>query len=176
MNLFYKIMVNTTIAGLDLKLADCIKTLDNNNFFNDEEKLALVSKANCFVEHELYVKRQKENKTVYDIFYSNLHIHVSMCESEKIFSIRLKKEEDSWIFTTIQNGEVKDIDFSHPTNETYEVYVWYEVPVLDITKSIGYNYRNGTWDKYLYQTVNRFIEEVKNITGKSKFNEYYKQQ
>ena len=62
MNLFYKIMVNTTIAGLDLKLADCIKTLENNDFFNDEEKLALVSKANCFVEDELYVKRQKENK------------------------------------------------------------------------------------------------------------------
>lgn len=171
MSLFYKLMINGIITNLDLELADCVKTLESYSFFNDNDKLSKVSREKSYdCDGELYVKKVKDNKTVYDLFYKNFHIHISLSDSEKIYSIRLKKNDDAWMFFSKDN----DIDYSHPTNETYEVYVWYEVPVLDITKSIGCLYKNGTWDKYFYKTTNEFIKAVNEITDKAKFNEYYK--
>jgi hypothetical protein len=82
----------------------------------------------------------------------------------------LKKTDDNWTFSEV-NGE---IDYSHPTNQTYEVFVWYNVPILDFTKCVGYNYKNGSWDKYFYQTLKKFFKDVENVTDKNKFNEYYK--
>ena len=166
-------MVNGIVPNLDFKLAESIKILESYSFLNNESELESILNQRpidkMYSGEELFIKTEKENKTIYDLFYHNFHIHISVSDNEKIFSIRLKKEEDAWAW----NGE-KEIDFSHPTNETYEIYVWYDVPVLDFTNCVGYNYKSGTWDKYFYKTIHKYIKEVDGITDKSKFNEYYK--
>ena len=104
------------------------------------------------------------------MFFENFHIHISFCEHEKIFSIRLKKSDEIWRF----KDDEGNVDFSHPINQTYEIYIWYEVPVLDVTKSVGSIYKNGTWDKYFYVTIKKFLRGVNSITDNSQFNESYK--
>lgn len=170
MNVFYKFLIENIATELNMKLSKCINTLEQYNYFNDKEKLSAVSKERCFLEQELYVKKIKDNKTVYDLFFFNFHIHISLSDNEQIYSIRLKKTEDSWTFYSPK----EEVDFSHPTNQTYEVFVWYNVPVLDFTKCVGYNYKNGSWDKYFYQTLKKFFKDIENVTDNNKFNEYYK--
>jgi hypothetical protein len=65
-------------------------------------------------------------------------------------------------------------DFSHTVNEAYEVYVWYLLPILDISKIDGHVYKSGTWDKYVYKRMSDFFASVKGETDTSKFNGYYK--
>lgn len=182
MNLFYRILVNNLATSLNLKLEEGIKILLNYNKIKSSEVMAIDEKGhlfptnntenNTFNQNEFYVKRVKGNKEIYDLFFCNLHIHLSKSDTENIISVRLKKNEDEWVF---KKDDEKIIDFSHPINQTYEIYVWYEVPVLDITKSTGYLYKNGTWDSYFYKTMSLFLKSVEETTDNSQFNEAYKQ-
>jgi hypothetical protein len=153
-------------------LTDAVKILFDYKRFTDAENVKFDGDGRLgLISSELYIKKKKDEKDVFDLFFENLHVHISISDNEKIFSIRLKKADDIWRF----KDDEGNIDFSHPINQTYEVYVWYEVPVLDITKSVGCIYKNGTWDKYFYITVKKFLNNVKGITDNSQFNEAYKQ-
>ena len=118
-------------------------------------------------------KREKGGKTVYDIFFENIHVHVSVSEAERIYSIRVKRPEQTWVVPFCDTSDLPP-DFGRPTNEYYEVYVWYNVPVLDITKAEGYVYKHGSWDKYVYKKMLNFFDDAKKETHASKFNDYYK--
>lgn len=168
MNLFYRLMVNGIAPTLDFKINEAINTLENYDKFDKPNLVELED--GIFSGEELYIKKEKENKTVYDLFFKNLHIHVSCSNTERIFSVRLKRDDESWSFKI--NEDV--FDFAHPINQTYEVYVWYKVPVLDITTSVGYIYKSGTWNKYFYKTINEFFNSVENVTDETQFNEAYK--
>lgn len=118
-----------------------------------------------------YFKREDGKKTVYDLFYDNLHIHASVSDKEKIYSIRIKKADEEWACPIEVDGT---INTSHPQNDTFEVYVWYSLPILDFTRVEDDEYRHGNWDKYVYLGMNAFVEEIENNTVTAKFNNEYK--
>ena len=97
---------------------------------------------------------------------------MSVSDTERIYSIRIKKQESEWVCRYDKFSET--IDFSHPLNDYFEVYVWYSVPVLDVTKANGFVYKHGTWDKYVYKTLNDFFSNIESKTDEYRFNEYYK--
>ena len=170
MNLFYRLMINGLSNNLDIKLKNAVRTLEEYHKFNGPEHSKFDNDRVLQFSDDRFIKTQKDNKVIHDIFFENLHIHISESETEKIYSIRIKKADESWQIR--QNEGVND--YSHLNNDTYEVYVWYEVPVLDITTSIGYLYKNGNWDKYFYNAITRFLNSVNNMTDNNKFNEAYK--
>lgn len=170
MNLFYRLIVNGLCNNLDLKLKVAVKTLEEYHKFNGPEYCSFDNNNVKQFSDDRFIKTIKDNKVLYDMFFENLHIHISQSGNEQIYSIRIKKDDESWQIKTNSDGN----DYSHLNNDTYEVYVWYEVPVLDITTSIGYLYKNGNWDKYFYNTITRFITSVNNMTDSNKFNEAYK--
>jgi hypothetical protein len=91
--------------------------------------------------------------------------------NEKVYSIHLKKQEDKWNFTLGNHGE---FDYSHPTTQTFRVFMTYDVPVLNITRAAGDSYTHGAWDKYVFNTINDFIEIIDNCTDSAQFNKNYK--
>lgn len=107
-------------------------------------------------------------KAVYDIYTDCLHIHISLSDKETIYSVRIKKLGDKW--------EVKDDDPSHPLNSTYEVFISYMVPVLDVTSAYGSMYKNGAWDESVYRSMENFFKYIDNLKESHKFNESYKKQ
>lgn len=117
-------------------------------------------------------KNINEDKTSYNIFYDSIHIRLEVSPTEKVYSIHIKKMEDVWEFSTAQGEEY--CDYSHPTNQTYRVYISYDVPVLNITRASGDIYSHGAWDKYVYETINKFIENIDNCTNLAQFNKNYK--
>ena len=169
--IFYKLLISNITANLELRLFDAIKVLSEYGGFTDIDKVKFDGDGRLgLISSELYVKKNKEDKEIFDLFFENFHIHISFCEHEKIFSIRLKKSDEIWRF----KDDEGNVDFSHPINQTYEIYIWYEVPVLDVTKSVGSIYKNGTWDKYFYFTIKKFLRDINSITDNSQFNEAYK--
>jgi hypothetical protein len=88
---------------------------------------------------------------------------------EYIYSIHLKKHEDDWEF--IKN---KNIDYSIPVISTYRIYIAYDVPVLNITRSVGDAYIHGSWDEYVYRTLQKLFAEVNNYNEIVQFNKWYK--
>ena len=171
MSFVYKLLISNITANLELRLFDAIKVLSEHGGFTDIDKVKFDGDGRLgLISSELYVKKKKEDKEIFDLFFENFHIHISFCEHEKIFSIRLKKSDEVWRF----KDDEGNVDFSHPINQTYEIYIWYEVPVLDVTKSVRSIYKNGTWDKYFYITIKKFLRGINSITDNSQFNEAYK--
>lgn len=111
-----------------------------------------------------YIKTIKEDGLVYDLFCGNIQIHVAKGK-EVIYSIRLKKFNEPWIF--------ENENYSHPKNSTYEVFLSYSIPVLNVTRAIGERYEHGAWDEYVYKKMKKFVRDIDNSQESSIFNVEY---
>ena len=114
-----------------------------------------------------YFRTNREDKTLVDLYYGNLHIHASISEAEKIYSVRIKNRNEDWQID-VDKGP------SHPCNETYEVYVGYLIPILDVSEVDEFRYNHGKWDKYVYITMSDFFEEINKHTIVRRLNDTYK--
>ena len=166
MNIFYKWLMNNKANGLYLELEDMINTINEYNLFSGTE-----SNAGQILECTEIFKKVNGDKTSYNIFYDNLHIRMEVSPREKVYSIHLKKTEDDWAFDV--PDEEDKCDYSHPTNQTFRIYVSYDVPVLNITRAAGDSYTHGAWDKYVFKTINELIEVIDNCTDSAQFNKNY---
>lgn len=164
-NLFYRWAIDSKTVEMDEKIDRAISIIEKYELYNEKPEAQLST------EEPTFFKRVTEDwEVVNDLFVDNLHIHVSLSETQKIYSVRIKKDEDAW---TLQKKD-NTYDASHPTNVTYEVYIKYDIPVLDITRASGTVYKHGTWDKYVSKTMSSFFTALKDYTISSKFNEGYK--
>ena len=180
-NFFYRLLVDTRINTYDNYIKEAFDVIESYGLWADNRVENFIKDEAVAAEHlvleDAFIKRPTKDGdgVVYDIFFENLHLHVSLRENEKIYSVRIKHQNDVWLCPVYEGeGGKRYVDASHPENNTYEVYVWYSVPVLDITHAVGYVYRHGTWDKYIYKSMNKFFDKIKEHTDDSKFNKDYK--
>lgn len=174
----YKWLVENKAAKYEFDISDAIEIMEKYGLFNslnanvsdDLKKFTYVGGDGAMINDVCYFKQVREGCPIYDMFFGNLHIHVNDGEDQKIYSIRIKKQEESWVCPIKDNR----IDPSHPTNDNYEVYVWYRVPILDITKVDGYVYHSGSWDKVVYREMFDFFNAVNEETLRSRFNANYR--
>ena len=118
-----------------------------------------------------YFCNGREDELVIDIFHNDLHIHASISENKKVYSVRIKRQDEDWEFDL--NDRVC-FNPSHPKTETYEVYVWYLLPILNLKMVDGYEYNHGNWDKKVYYEMTDFFRHIEAETDRSKFNANYK--
>lgn len=165
MNLIYRLLIENSYSQYDFKIERAIDIMEEYGLFSDGSNMpdSYVMRA---IDTVLAFKQIEGEKIMYNIFFGNLHIKAKKVGTDIIYSIFIKKEEDSW--------NIKDRDFSHPLNETYRVYIWYDISVLDITRAKSSVYLHGNWDKYVYNSFRKFTELVDNCTDRAKFNIEYK--
>lgn len=172
-NIFYGLFIDAKTSTYDVEIGKAVETIEKYNLWSSND----ASADTVSINSREFFKRIDGSRTVYDLFYENIHIHISngAWPSEQICSIRVKKQGENWEcpIKFSDEGE-RMIDASHPNNDSYEVYVWYDVPVLDVTRSVGYVYKHGNWDKYVYKTMKAFFGTIIAETDTSKFNEDYK--
>lgn len=171
----YKWLVEGKAANYEFGISDAIDILEKYGLFDSTAAKPTNSKYTNFektvnIKDTCYFKQVREDSPIYDIFFGNLHIHVNDGPEQKIYSVRIKKQEESWC-CPVYDGR---IDASHPGNENYEVYVWYRVPILDITKVDGYVYHSGSWNKTVYREMSDFFQAVNEETDHSRFDANYK--
>lgn len=164
-NLFYRWAIESQTNELDEKIDRALSIIEKYELYNEKPTAMLSAE-----EPSFFKKVKEDGEVVNNLFVDNLHIHVSKSKNEKIYSIRLKKDDEAWTFNTGKDG----IDTSHPTNTTYEVYIKYDIPVLDITRASGTVYKHGTWNGYFLSTMASFFEALKHYTISHKFNEGYR--
>lgn len=122
MNFFYKLLISNITANLESRLFDAIKVLSEHGGFTDIDKVKFDGDGRLgLISSELYVKKKKEDEEIFDLFFENFHIHISFCEHEKIFSIRmrygdLKMMKEMWIFHTLL---IKHMKFTYGTKFLY---------------------------------------------------------
>lgn len=170
MNFFYRWLMLNKSHSLRYELENLIRTIEVYKLISsDEDKnepIILVGDD----EFKIF-KNTTDVKTSYNIFVGNIHIRMEMSPKESVYSIHLKKQSDDWTFNADDNGEIVH---STPTNQTYRVFVTYDVPVLNITRAVGDTYVNGTWDKYVYNTIKSLFDNVNNNSELVQFNKNYK--
>jgi hypothetical protein len=154
------------------ELEDFIRTIEKYNLIatNKDKEQMILNLNDEDGEYKIF-KTIVDNKTSYNIFIGNLHIRMEISPNEKVYSIHLKKQEDKWNFTLGDHGE---FDYSHPTTQTFRVFMTYDVPVLNITRAAGDSYINGNWNKYVYNTLLLLEEKIIDCTDTAQFNENYK--
>lgn len=166
--LIYKWLIDNNTKVLDEELDNIIQIIEKYKLFSDYI-FDFYGAVNNYIDAKVPVisKKVENDRTIYNIYYENFHFHFALTNNETVFSIRLKESKDrcSWEFDNCN-------DISHPKNINFEVYVWYNLPVLNITRSVGYSYKHGAWDEYFYKTMKKFkqyFEQFKeeNIVAKS---------
>lgn len=173
MNFFYKWLMDSKANSLHFELEKMIEIINQYSLVNgtvatkDQTLITVVDENKYFI-----YKTLNEDKTSYNIFYDNLHIRMEISSKEKVYSIHLKKQDDNWSFI-VPDGETQ-CDYSHPTNQTFRIFVFYDIPVLNITRAAGDSYTHGAWDKYAFKTINDFIKIIDNCTDSVQFNKNYK--
>lgn len=168
MNIFYRWLMSSKSHELDRDIKDYIDIIEEYKLFTTE----MLNGSIDVNDNKYYIfKNIVDEKISYNIFYENLHIRLEKSPKETVYSFHLKTQSDNWCFKRVDDK----YDLSHPSNQTFRVFVSYDVPVLNITRANGYSYINGTWDKYLYKTINAFETIIKGCTDKVQFNNEYKQ-
>ena len=154
------------------EIENMIRIIEDYNLSTDPNKVIdnegiLIDKTDktCFVFKDVI-----DDKTFYNVFYDNIHVRIESSIKEKVYSIHLKTQDDSWAFNSDKKG---NYCFTHPKTETFRVYVTYDVPVLNIDRAIGESYINGSWDRYLYNNLDDLFEKFYSRTATSKFNISY---
>ena len=170
MNFFYHYLMSSKSHSLRYELENLIRTVEVYNLISsDEDKVEPIILVGDD-EFKIF-KNITDVKTSYNIFVGNIHIRMEMSPKESVYSIHLKKQTDDWTFNADENGEIVH---STPINQTYRVFVTYDVPVLNITRAVGDSYVNGTWDKYVYNTIKNLFNNVNSNSELAQFNKNYK--
>ena len=170
MNFYYHYLMSSKSHSLRYELENLIRTVEVYNLISsDEDKVEPIILVGDD-EFKIF-KNITDVKTSYNIFVGNIHIRMEMSPKESVYSIHLKKQTDDWTFNADENGEIVH---STPINQTYRVFVTYDVPVLNITRAVGDSYVNGTWDKYVYNTIKNLFNNVNSNSELAQFNKNYK--
>lgn len=110
------------------------------------------------------------------IFYQNLFFLLSLNNetNDAVAQIYVKRPEDSWRLPVNEDGT---LDYINPLNVKVEVYVNYDVSVIKLGRTLGRCggelYRNGTWNKMVYKTLNTFFTTVENYTEINQIKQAY---
>ena len=145
---FYKWLMNVKAENLNIDIQNFINIITEYNLFSQIKFIPLSETTKFF-------KTVVGDKTNYDLYVDSFHYHVSISDKEKIYSIRIKQNSVEWEFAD---------DVSHPTNQYLEIYVWYDVPVLNIRRTTGYDYKSGKWDKLLAKNMDFLKKYLQQFT------------
>ena len=108
------------------------------------------------------------------VFYRNLYINFSSgpgnTNNDQIIRICVKDPDEQWRF---KNGADGKIDIIHPENVNAEVYIDYNVSVLNHSRCVGNEYKSGTWNKMFYRTICSFIDTVQGYTEINRIKKAY---
>lgn len=171
MNFVYKWLMTSKSHNLNYEFEKLIRTIEVYNLLcSDEDKnesIVILDYSNN--EYKVF-KDVTDTKTSYNLFIGNIHIRMDMSAKENVYSVHIKKHTDDWEFSKVDGV----VNHSTPITHTYRIYVYYDVPVLNITRAIGSSYINGAWDKYVYNTITSLINDVNKNTEMSQFNKAYK--
>lgn len=157
---------------LNANIKEYIDIIEEYKLFTTEMLNGSIDASNASNDKYYIFKNLENDKTSYNIFYENIHIRMETSPKETVYSVHIKAQSELWKFVKKDNEDKYDI--SHPSTQTYRVFVAYDVPVLNITRAIGEAYINGNWDKYLFKTLNEFDLLIRGCTDKAQFNKEYK--
>lgn len=153
--------------SMDMILDRMLERIETHQLVDSPEILKGKTKSN---KSRLIFKSQSGDKISYNIFYNNMQLRVEKSPRESVYSIHLKKQDDYWTFDKDVDG---NYDFSHPTTSTFRVFIAYDVPVLNITRANGEAYSHGTWDEYVYRTIESLERAIYFCTDEAQFNKCY---
>lgn len=165
--IYYRIAMSIKAQSLDYVFDRMIDRINTYQLIDSSDILKGKNKTN---KDRLIFKSQSGDKTSYNIFYNNLQVRIEISPREKVYSVHIKKQEDTWQF---EKDAVGDYDFSHPVTSTFRVFIAYDVPVLNITRTKGDSYSHGNWDEYVFRTIEDLEKEIYFCTDEAQFNKCY---
>lgn len=165
--LLFKWFMNAKAQNLDYVFDRMVERIEAYHLVDSPDILKGKGKVN---KNRMIFKFQSGDKTSYNIFYNNLQVRIENSPREKVYSVHIKKQEDTWQFEKDAEG---NYDFSHPVTSTFRVFIAYDVPVLNITRTRGEAYSHGTWDEYVYRATEELERDIYNCTDEAQFNKCY---
>ena len=159
--------MNAKAQNLDYVFDRMVERIEAYHLADSPDILKGKGKVN---KNRMIFKFQSGDKTSYNIFYNNLQVRIENSPREKVYSVHIKKQEDTWQFEKDAEG---NYDFSHPVTSTFRVFIAYDVPVLNITRTKGESYSHGNWDEYVYRTIESLERAIYFCTDEAQFNKCY---
>jgi hypothetical protein len=83
--------------------------------------------------------------------------------------VSIKKENDAWVFK--KNN--KTFNTANPITETMNIYLYYNVNVMDDRFCENSNYLDGNWNEYVYNTLIDINDMIYGFTQYSQFSKDY---
>ena len=174
---FYKLIITTTDVKVNLfdmlDLADKYGKITNNyqllvkedDFYPDLVDAAnavYIFKDDGWMSEPLFIRA---NLNTVCAFYNNLMLTYAWDKEkdDKVVRVFMKKPGDGWLFKRKDDGD-GGLDLLNPTNVHAEVYIDYSVSILNLERSVGWNYKSGTWNKRFHREIKEFVKKVNAYT------------
>lgn len=181
---FYKLIITTSDVKVNLfdmlDLADKYGKINNNyqtlmtssEFYPDlvnPSDSVYNFKEDWWINEPVFIRA---NLNTVCVFYNDLMITYAWDKEkdDKVVRVYMKKPEDWWAFK--RSGEI--VDLLNPVNVHAEVYTDYSVSILNLERSVGWNYKSGTWNKRFHREINEFVSKVNAYTELNQINTAYK--
>jgi len=173
---FYKLIITTSDVKVNLfdmlDLADKYGKINQNyqTVIMEDENPELTNpmtgifhfKNDEWITEPLFVRA---NLNTVCAFYNNLMITYAWDKEkdDKVVRVYMKKPEDWWTFIRKDGGDY-GIDLLNPYNVHAEVYTDYSISILNLERSVGWNYKSGTWNKRFHREIKEFVKKVNAYT------------
>lgn len=109
-----------------------------------------------------------------DIYYKNMHVGIIDNDKQHIVRISLKKSVDEYENEWVYKKNNKSFNVNTPVNETMNVYLYYNVNVMDDRFCENMNYMDGNWNEYVFETLMEIVDMIYGFTQYSQFSKEYK--
>ena len=170
-NVYWGWLANNAVKNMYIwELLDVLKKYDKiQEIPTDDSITALVpNKPDGDDDFVVYCNTYR---TIYDIYYKNIHMQIVDTPTHEIFQIFLKTEDDIWIINRNSEGI---FDVSNPNTKTVEVYYWFDIETMHENRCSDEKYMKGTWNEYIFKTLSDFENKVINLTVEFQISDAYK--
>ena len=167
-NYYYHILIESKISKIDFfelkKIAEEYNKVQafpvGEDYENDEIE-------DADIDHVM--KIYSANNGGADIYYKNVHVSIIDNDKQHIIRVSIKKENDVWVFK--KNN--KTFNTANPITETMNIYLYYNVNVMDDRFCENSNYIDGNWNEYVYNTLIDINDMIYGFTQYSQFSKDY---
>lgn len=128
-----------------------------------------------YISEPVFILAQQKPET-YVAFYDNLYFVFTHDETRDDYIVRvyLKRPDDDWVVLK-KDPNKPESDFNLLTLDTVkaEVYISYDLNILDLERHIGEKYKSDSWNKMFYKSLKSFTNIVESYHEESQIADAY---
>lgn len=156
--------VRTTHLLTNLVFSELVETMQANS------ELSRLPEDNYLPSNNAI--RFYKDGNVYVVYYDRIRLLI-VDDKEKLVTVSLLDPQDQWKVFDVDNKGKTIFTIDSPETEVYTVYTCCNVLMPTGRMMFDERYTKGSWNEYVFNSINYIVEQILRYKKRNKFNNYY---